>query len=112
PASAPPAPIAPRPPTFQTSQLPAGIPAPPDEPVPALPSMLVNSKDKFEANLDYIERTLEYEAMLSFDEFRNAVMIQRGIAREVMKDEDYIALRLAFEREKNFAPIGKELMRD
>ena len=121
----PPAPIAPRPPTFKApqlvtaplgehvaTQLPATIPAPPDVPVPALPAMLVNSKDKFEANLDYVERTLEYEAMLSFDEFRNAVMIQKGIMRDVMKDEDYIALRLAFEREKNFAPIGKELMRD
>lgn len=98
----------------QTSALalPAGIPAPPDVPVAALPVMLVNSKDKYEANLDYVERILESDGLLSFDEFRNAVMIQKGIVREVMKDEDYIAMRLMFEREKNFAPIGKELMRD
>lgn len=123
-APTPPVPVAPRPPSFQASQLvaapvsqhvatlPAGIPAPPDVPVPALPAMLVNSKDRYEANLDYVERTLEYDGLLSYDEFRNAVMIQKGINRDVMKDEDYIALRLVFEREKNFAPIGKELMRD
>jgi hypothetical protein len=104
---------APAPPVGQQiATLPAGIPAPPETPVPALPAMLVNSKDRYEANLDYVERTLEYDGLLSFDEFRNAVMIQKGIVREVMKDEDYIAMRLVFEREKNFAPIGKELMRD
>jgi Virulence-associated protein E len=127
--AAPLAPVAPRPPTFQASQqqsVPAGMvdnapavgtvatipPVPDGPPLPALPAMLVNSKDKYEANLDYIERTLESDGLLSFDEFRNAVMIQKGIIREVMKDEDYIAMRLLFEREKNFASIGKELMRD
>jgi len=95
--------------TFAT---PAGIPQPPATLAPALPVMLVNSKDKYEANLDYVERILESDGLLSFDEFRNAVMIQKGITREVMKDEDYIAMRLLFEREKNFASIGKELMRD
>ena len=109
---------APRPPQVSAgSELvapppPSAVPAPPNTVVPALPVMLVNSKDKYEATLDYIERTLESDGLLSFDEFRNAVMIQKGIMRDVMKDEDYIALRLAFEREKNFAPIGKELMRD
>ncbi len=96
----------------QVTMLPAGVPTPPAAPPPALPAMLVNSKDKFEATLDYIERTLESDGLLSFDEFRNAVMIQKGIVREVMRDEDYIAMRLMFEREKNFASIGKELMRD
>lgn len=124
PAPAPPRPVVAVPVSFQAPQLlaapvsehvatlPASIPAPPDKPVPALPAMLVNSKDRYEANLDYVERTLEYDGLLSYDEFRNAVMIQKGILREVMKDEDYIAMRLLFEREKNFAPIGKELMRD
>jgi hypothetical protein len=120
-APPPPALVAPRPQTFQASQLvapPVGqhvtvIPPVPDgPPVPALPAMLANSKDKFEACLDYVERTLECDGLLSFDEFRNAVMIERGINRDVMKDEDYIAMRLMFEREKNFASIGKELMRD
>jgi predicted P-loop ATPase len=86
------------------------VPSPPVTPV--LSSMVMNSKDKYEATLDYIERTLESDGLLSFDEFRNAVMIQHGVNRDVMKDEDYIALRLMFEREKNFAAVGKELMRD
>ena len=99
------------------SPAPSLIPKPPDtlearDVIPALPAMVANSKDKFEATLDYVERMLESDGLLSFDEFRNAVMLQRGVVREVMKDEDYIAMRLLFEREKNFASIGKELMRD
>lgn len=117
-APAPPAPVlAPRPP-IETSQL---VPAPVGEYVappvpasvaPAMSTMLTNAKDKYDATLDYLERMLESDGLLSFDEFRNAVMIQKGIVREVMKDEDYIAMRLLFEREKNFSAVGKELMRD
>ena len=100
---------------IQTGPANSEVAAPPPPPavlLPALPTMLTNSKDKYEATLDYVERTLESDGLLSFDEFRNAVMIQHGINRDVMKDEDYIAMRLLFEREKNFAAIGKELMRD
>ena len=40
-------------------------------------------------------------------------MIQRGITvRCPMTDKDYIDLRTEFEREKNFAAVGKEMMRD
>lgn len=89
-----------------------GTPAPPAVLAPALPTMLVNNKDKFEAILDYVERTLESDGLLSFDIFRGAVMIQRGIVRVPMTDTDMIQMRLLFEREKNFAPVAKELMRD
>lgn len=111
--AAPPAPI-PAPPA---AVLQSGAPTPPatmsTQVVPALPTMVMSgNKDKFDATLDYVERILESDGLLSFDEFRNAVMVQRGVVREVMKDEDYIAMRLLFEREKNFSPIGKELMRD
>ncbi|MGO9994703.1 MAG: VapE domain-containing protein [Steroidobacteraceae bacterium] len=74
--------------------------------------MMVNSKEKFEACADYVERTLESDGLLSFDDFRGAVMIQKGIMREVMSDEDLSAMRVLFEREKNFAIVAKELMRD
>jgi Virulence-associated protein E len=86
------------------------VPAPPLTPV--LSSMVMNGKDKYEATLDYIERTLESDGLLSFDEFRGAVMLQRGIVREPMTDTDMIEFRLTFERDKNFAAVGKELMRD
>lgn len=114
-----PAPItAPPPPLLQAPQpVPApgpiaGAPPPPAVFAPAMPSMITNSKDKYDASLDYLERALEADGLLSFDEFRNAVMVQKGIVREVMKDEDYIAMRLLFERDKNFSSVGKELMRD
>jgi predicted P-loop ATPase len=80
--------------------------------VPALPAMLTNSKEKYEANLDYVRRTLQSDGLLSFDDFRGVPMLQRGVVPVPMADKDYIDLRTAFEREKNFAPIGKELMRD
>ena len=92
----------------------AVVPPPPAPAVllPALPTMVMNSKDKYEATLDYVRRTLETDGLLSFDDFRNEPMIQRGIVRCPMTDKDYIDLRTEFEREKNFAAVGKEMMRD
>lgn len=81
--------------------------------VPALPAMITTgNKEKYEACADYVERTLESDGLLSFDEFRGAVMLQRGVVPVPMTDEDLSAMRVMFEREKNFATVGKELMRD
>ena len=88
------------------------IPAPPSAVVAALPTMIANSKDKYEACADYVERTLESDGLLSFDTFRGAVMIQQGATQRPMTDTDLSAMRVIFEREKNFATVGKELMRD
>jgi hypothetical protein len=100
-------------PNIPTAEIVSLVPlAPMAMPVPALPSMMTNAKDKYDACLDYVERTLESDGLLSFDTFRGTVMIQRGIVRQPMTDTDMINMRLQFEREKNFASISKELMRD
>ena len=40
--------------------------------LPALPTMITNSKDKYEATLDYgVRRTLETDGLLSFDDFHS-----------------------------------------
>lgn len=123
-----PAPRPPPPPHVQAYQQPAPIlaggvvppqnatqpvaPPPPGAIVPALPTMLANGKDKFEASLDYVRRVLETDGLLSFDTFRGEPMLQRGVVPMPMTDEDYIDLRTQFEREKNFNAVGKEIMRD
>jgi hypothetical protein len=109
--------LAPPPPLQAPQQVPAAIgehviPAPPAKMAPALPSVTINGKGLFEPTLDTVRRTLESDGLLSFDDFRNEPMLQHGIVRLPMTDKDYIDLRTAFEREKGFASVGKELMRD
>lgn len=120
-APAPPAPVVPGTLPIQASQqiaAPVGqyvVPPPPSSMpvvVPALPSMIVNSKGELEGRLDYVRRQLETDGMLSFDTFRGEPMIQRGVTLAPMTDKDYIDLRTSFEREKGFAPVAKDTMRD
>jgi hypothetical protein len=85
---------------------------PPATVAPALPTMIMNTKNEYEGRLDYVRRELENDGLLSFDDFRGVPMLQRGVVPMSMTDEDYINLRTLFEREKSFAPIGKEIMRD
>jgi predicted P-loop ATPase len=91
------------------------VPPPPATmpvPVPALPAVTTNSKNKYEPSLDSVRRALDEDKLLAFDDFRDKVTMLRGVQRVPMTDENYIDLRTVFEREKNFAAIGKELMRD
>jgi predicted P-loop ATPase len=87
-------------------------PATPLVPVPALPSMTTDSKGRYESTLDTVRRILETDGLLSFDDFRSEPMMLRGVVPMPMTDKDYIDLRTMFEREKSFASVGKDLMRD
>jgi hypothetical protein len=94
----------------------AVIPAPPDVPVPALPTMVTNSKDKYDAEIQLVIRMLsdQSEALIGFDEFRARVMIA-PIGTESWRpisDDDITQLRVTFAEKFNFMPIGKDMMRD
>src|SRR5258707_10604504 len=113
---APPPPVATitLPPLPETGIAAQGPPVVPAKPVAALPALLMNSKGKYDANLETIARKLldQTEALIGFDDFCNKVMIAPAgtIAWRPLSDEDMLRMRATFAEKYDFMPIGKEMM--
>ncbi len=78
--------------------------------------MLMNRKNQYEANLENLVHVLgvQRQATLGHDDFRSRMMLapQGSDAWRPITDTDMIQLRERLARERGFAPISKELMRD